>query len=181
MRLIVWWILVQPLFAADFLDRIDSSVESTDKILHSIHSRWEINQFPNFLNSGYMSVRSWSYLRTKFQQKLLSTALSTGQRNFTIVFTGSSVTSGQDSDYSQSFPVLVESFMGPAFSAGNINLVVRNVAFGNNPCLPYDVCVRTFAGDDADIIVWEQVSLTVYDINCSANVFELFPWPFIVL
>ena len=27
---------------------------------------------------------------------------------------------------------------------------------GNNPCMPYDICVRTFAGIDADIVHWEQ-------------------------
>lgn len=28
---------------------------------------------------------------------------------------------------------------------------------GNNPCIPYDVCVKAFAGNEADIVHWEQV------------------------
>jgi hypothetical protein len=27
---------------------------------------------------------------------------------------------------------------------------------GNNPCMPYDACVETYAGKYADIVVWEQ-------------------------
>ena len=32
----------------------------------------------------------------------------------------------------------------------------ENVAHGNNPCMPYDPCVGTIAGFDADIVHWEQ-------------------------
>ena len=27
---------------------------------------------------------------------------------------------------------------------------------GNNPCMPYDMCVRTYTGNDSDIVHWEQ-------------------------
>lgn len=46
--------------------------------------------------------------------------------------------------------------MEPAFKALNLKLVAKNVALGNNPCMPYDVCVKIFAGLDADIVQWEQ-------------------------
>ncbi len=46
--------------------------------------------------------------------------------------------------------------MKPAFAAMGIDLDSRNVALGNNPCTPYDVCVKYFAGLDADIVHWEQ-------------------------
>lgn len=46
--------------------------------------------------------------------------------------------------------------MKPAFDAMGIELDSRNVALGNNPCTPYDVCVKYFAGTDADVIHWEQ-------------------------
>ena len=72
---------------------------------------------------------------------------------------GSSVTAGHDSPFNKSFPVLTGNVMGPAFEAAGLKLVTRNAAMGNNPCLPYDVCVRPFAGRDADIVHWEQVSL----------------------
>lgn len=34
---------------------------------------------------------------------------------------------------------------------------------GNNPCVPYDLCVKTFAGLDADMVQWEQ------SFNCPNN------------
>ena len=46
--------------------------------------------------------------------------------------------------------------MRPAFEALGIELDSRNVALGNNPCTPYDVCVKYFSGLDADIVHWEQ-------------------------
>ena len=46
--------------------------------------------------------------------------------------------------------------MQPAFEALGIELDSRNVALGNNPCTPYDACVKFFVGEDADIVHWEQ-------------------------
>lgn len=75
----------------------------------------------------------------------------------------SSVTAGHDSLFNESFPSIIETQLKPVFAASNIELIVRNVALGNNPCVPYDICVRTFAGLDADIIHWEQT------YNCPGN------------
>jgi hypothetical protein len=46
--------------------------------------------------------------------------------------------------------------MKAAFDSLNIDLISRGVALGNNPCVPYDICVNVFAGLDADIVHWEQ-------------------------
>lgn len=108
------------------------------------------------------------------------------QHGFVVSFTGSSVTAGHDSKFEEAFPSLVNSTMAPIFREAGISLHVRNVAVGNNPCMwvisislsslifklihhghfyspssyvecrPYDVCVKAFAGNDADIVVWEQ-------------------------
>lgn len=53
--------------------------------------------------------------------------------------------------------------MNPAFQALKIDLITKNVALGNNPCVPYDICVKIFAGLDADIVQWEQT------YNCPHN------------
>ena len=45
----------------------------------------------------------------------------------------------------------------------NVNLVIRRVAFGNNPCYPYDICPRIFCGNDADIVHWEQSYFCGFD------------------
>lgn len=56
----------------------------------------------------------------------------------------------------------VGDIMAPVFAPLNVKLIARNVALGNNPCMPYDVCVRIFAGYDADIVHWEQVDIYVF-------------------
>merc|ERR1711871_698316 len=63
---------------------------------------------------------------------------------------------GHDSPFNKSFPILARAMMAPAFEPVGINIITRNAAMGNNPCMPYDICVRTFAGEDADIVHWEQ-------------------------
>ena len=68
----------------------------------------------------------------------------------------SSVTAGHDSLFNASFPVIVGELMRPALSLLDVELDSRNVALGNNPCTPYDVCVKYFAGLDADVVHWEQ-------------------------
>jgi hypothetical protein len=42
---------------------------------------------------------------------------------------------------------------------------------GNNPCLPYDLCVKEYSGLDADVVHWEQ------SYNCGSGdswILELF-------
>lgn len=68
----------------------------------------------------------------------------------------SSVTAGHDSHFNASTPIVAGVLMKPAFDALGIELDSRNVALGNNPCTPYDVCVKLFGGIDADIVHWEQ-------------------------
>ncbi len=47
--------------------------------------------------------------------------------------------------------------MRASLAAMDVMLDSRNVALGNNPCTPYDMCVKFFVGLDADIVHWEQV------------------------
>lgn len=82
---------------------------------------------------------------------------------FVISFMGSSVTAGHDSPFNITFPSLTGVIMNPPFEILGIELESRNAAMGNNPCLPYDLCVHAFAGKDADIVHWEQ------SMNCFGN------------
>ena len=66
------------------------------------------------------------------------------------------MTAGHDSFFNASTPVVAGTYLTSAFEAIGIDLDSRNVALGNNPCTPYDVCVKLFAGMDADIVHWEQ-------------------------
>lgn len=89
-------------------------------------------------------------------------------------FMGSSVTAGHDTPFNISFSELTGQYMTTPLQYFNIKVISRNVALGNNPCVPYNLCVKTFAGKDADIIHWEQT------FNCGGgdhnrrNVYEPF-------
>lgn len=149
--------------------KLESTVAATDKLIKTLFDRWQVAEYPNFLKSVEMSETSWELLKVKFQHKIL-TAIQAAvpidakidQRNqFVISFLGSSVTAGHDSLFNVTMSEKTREFMKPAFDAAGIHLEVINGAMGNNPCLPYDVCVQTFAGADADIIQWEQVTIIV--------------------
>ena len=103
-----------------------------------------------------MTKTSWDVLKLKFEHRVLQAHNSGKGEKFVLSFMGSSVTAGHDSPFSSSFPVLTGNTMTPAFEAVNIKIISRNAAMGNNPCMPYDICVRTFAGTDSDIVHWEQ-------------------------
>jgi hypothetical protein len=110
----------------------------------------------------------------KFQAKILQSLQ--GQKNikFVMSFMGSSVTAGHDTAFNISFSELTGKYLQTPLSKFNIQTISRNVALGNNPCVPYDLCVQTFAGNDVDIIHWEQT------FNCGGgdhnrrNVYEPF-------
>lgn len=68
----------------------------------------------------------------------------------------SSVTAGHDSPYNRTTAPFAGEYMRTAFAALDIEVESRGVALGNNPCVPYDICVNVFAGLDADIVHWEQ-------------------------
>ena len=134
-------------------EKIQTSKAAAESELRSIYQRWEVSNYPNFFKTCWMEKPSWDILILKFQYAVLNI---NGLKDFVISFTGSSVTAGHDSRISEAFPALVHSMLSPAFRIAGLELIVRNVALGNNPCMPYDICVRTFAGEDADIVVWEQ-------------------------
>jgi hypothetical protein len=119
--------------------------------LQSISKKWNIDEFPSFLTASYISNLSWNEMKSKLQDRL-------HRRNssFVISFLGAGVTVGYDVSHDLIFSVLLEKILQPAFSALEINLVIRNVGIGGNLCTPYGICVNTFAGWDADMIIWEH-------------------------
>eukprot|EP00607_Mallomonas_marina_P011135 CAMPEP_0182423426 /NCGR_PEP_ID=MMETSP1167-20130531/9394_1 /TAXON_ID=2988 /ORGANISM="Mallomonas Sp, Strain CCMP3275" /LENGTH=545 /DNA_ID=CAMNT_0024602391 /DNA_START=70 /DNA_END=1707 /DNA_ORIENTATION=+ len=152
----IWFCMLNVSRASDFKDTLVRAEKAVDESLAAIFARWEIDKYPSFLKSGSMQRHSWDFLKLKYKDKILA-AQSTGKtQNFTICFTGSSVTAGHDSPFNKSFAPLTGMIMSPVLKALNVHVDLRPVALGNNPCFPYDVCVRTFCGDDVDLIHWEQ-------------------------
>ena len=92
-------------------------------------------------------------LKSLFMKKLLK------QAPLNIVFTGTSVTAGHDNYFNQSYPSILSDILKPIFEKVSIDLSVSNVAMGNNPTVPYGYCTEAIAGDDVDIISWEQAMM----------------------
>ena len=137
-------------------DTLNKGLEATESTLNEISSRWQIPQFPAFLRSVAMPHSSWMTMRVRFEQKILQGLLNKADNTFVASFLGSSVTAGHDTDFNQSFTEILGRRMDPVMSSVNIKMVSRNAALGNNPCVPYDICVTPFAGLDADVVHWEQ-------------------------
>jgi hypothetical protein len=159
--------------------KIENTIEATDNILNTLFERWQVSEFPNFLQSVEMSETSWELLKVKFQLKILTSVASsvgvdepsTDNNKFVISFLGSSVTAGHDSEFNVTTSEMTRLFMTPAFDAAGIKLEVINGAMGNNPCSPYDSCVKAFAGLEADIIQWEQVC-SLYECSCQQAIWS---------
>lgn len=87
---------------------------------------------------------------------------------------GSSVTAGHDSPFNVSFPILTGNYMASSLASAGLTVESRNAAMGNNPCIPYDACIKTFAGVDVDIIHWEQTFNCFSDNSDHHLMFEQF-------
>ena len=130
----------QPNFSSkqDFMTALTKATTITTDLLKNMYEKWQISKFPNFLQSAAMTHTSWEVLKLKYQQKLLQQALSNEEESMKMIisFMGSSVTAGHDSPFNQSFPILTQELMAPAFKPMKMTLTTRNAAMGNNPCMP---------------------------------------------
>ena len=142
--------------SADFHTKLVNAEKTVDNQLKEIFDKWQVDRYPNFLKSCSMSKFSWEFLKQKFRQRILDSELHSKPTKFTICFMGSSVTAGHDSPFNKSFSVLMGPIMQKSLRELNVHAEIRSVALGNNPLYPYDICVRTFCGEDSDIIHWEQ-------------------------
>ena len=169
--LCIFWASASSL--TDFFGLLQNARMHTTHKLIAIGNEWDIERFPKFLKSCQMHKASWFEMKLRFmkvivaseilKQKPAGINLTELTNKFVISFTGSSVAAGHDSHISQSYPMVAGNLMQSSFANLNLNLLVRNVAHGNNPCFPYDPCVRTIAGDDSDMVHWEQ-SYNCFDL-----------------
>ena len=166
LAMIAWSVQGLGMSHQEAIQRTEITIEATQNILNSISERWQISKYPTFLGVVDMSESSWEILSVKFHHKILTALLGNAPEDqkknetnkFVISFLGSSVTAGHDVRFNLTVSELTRLNMKPAFDIAGIELEVINGAMGNNPCMPYDICVKAYAGLDADIIQWEQVS-----------------------
>lgn len=139
-----------------FIEKLALAKNVTDVEIEKIYQEWAIKDYPNFLKSCSMHKSSWELMKYKLILKILSAHTTASSQDYVLSFLGSSVAAGHDSHFNLSYPIVVGNLMRKSFSVLNVNLISRNMALGNNPCMPYDVCVKIFAGLDADVVHWEQ-------------------------
>lgn len=94
---------------------------------------------------------AWNIMRNKFATKILN-----DNSRFVMVFGGSSITAGHDNYFNESYPIVFERRMKNAFNHLGVDLQIRNIALGQNQCIPYDLCYFTLGGEDVDWMSWEQ-------------------------
>lgn len=159
LSLVFFLVLLSVVFSAeekDLVERLAKSSAAIKTTLSTLRERWSVDKYPLFLASAAMTHSAWELLKVKLQKKILESFLDGKRSSFVISFMGSSVTAGHDSPQNRTFPDMTGQLMSKAFEPLEVSLITRNAAQGNNPCMPYDLCVRPFAGSDADIVHWEQ-------------------------
>lgn len=122
--------------------------------LNLIYNRYEMGNFAGtfFPTISNLNSQTWDILKYKLAKKLVS-----HDPSYFMLFSGSSVTAGHDNMFNLSFPIIVEKRMKPIFAALGVDLMVSNIAQGNNPCIPYSYCYEAMGGLDPDFLGWEQV------------------------
>lgn len=147
-------IMVVALGSSSHKDILAAAKKTTLDQINAIRTEWEIDKYPLFLRSAQMHKSSWEMMKHRFMAAIVSGMEKKSE--FHISFMGSSVAAGHDSLFKFSYPMVVGDLMAPSFAAVGINLTTSNNAIANNPCMPYDACVETFAGEKADMVHWEQ-------------------------
>jgi hypothetical protein len=77
-------------------------------------------------------------------------------KEFLMIFGGSSVTAGHDNRFNESWPLVFRRRVDGLFDALKVPLVVRNIAQGANNCFPSTFCYGAMGGDAPDWVNWEQ-------------------------
>ncbi len=160
------------------LETLRATQTETEKVMNDILKQWDVANYPNFLKSVGMTRTSWEVMKLKYKHKILSNMLGKTDNDtasFVIAFMGSSVTAGHDTPFNESFSERTGRLMSSPLKMVGINVDSRNAAMGNNPCVPYDLCPKTFAGDDADLVHWEQsYNCFAHDVGKTGPIFEQF-------
>ena len=135
---------------------LETAERSIDMTMNKINTFWRVDEYPIFKSLMHVPDASWDLQVNKFISTLLTQRSGDEPYKFVAAFTGSSVTAGHDNYVTEMFSAVFNDVISPVFATLNVALETRNVAIGNNPCIPYDACVAAHAGDDVDIIAWEQ-------------------------
>eukprot|EP01036_Dinobryon_divergens_P032594 gene32594-42214_t len=142
----------------EFIKILEAAFSVTNSSINSLLTEWQVSDYPNFLKSCFMHKHSWDIMKLKYMDRILSAENSKSRKQFIASFLGSY--------FNQSTPVVAGNILKAAFQALNIDFVAKNVALIGNPCMPYDVCMKIFVGEDADIgetlsIIFVRQAMTI--------------------
>lgn len=149
--------------------RWEDALLEAGSVLELISQRYEYQYPPSSTPSvgkAFMLMQSnlreddFNHLKYSLALKMLSEG---EMASYKMIFGGSSVTAGHDNMFHDSYPQIVEQRLHEVFRLAGIDLDVRNIAQGANPCLPYDMCYAPMGGHKADFYSWEQ------SFNCGRN------------
>lgn len=69
--------------------KLEATESATKKSINDIYNEWQIDKYPNFLKSCFMSKMSWELMKLKFQKKILAALSKPAEKTkFVISFTG---------------------------------------------------------------------------------------------
>ena len=77
-------------------------------------------------------------------------------KQYLMIFGGSSVTAGHDNLYNSSYPLVIRRRLTPLFNKLGISFKSHNIAQGANDCIPYNLCLESMGNLNPDWIGWEQ-------------------------
>ena len=173
---------------------VDAGRKLAQKTINLIYQRfefWNVDRYPFFLYSMNFPSWTWDVLKYKVALKALlpdgakpepgsganmdpdkgkttNSSSSNYQKEFMMIFGGSSVTAGHDNFFNESYPIVFKRRLQDVLTAIDIPIVVRNIAQGANNCFPSNFCYESMGDVPADWIGWEQS----YNCGKAHNVFE---------
>jgi hypothetical protein len=123
-------------------------------VIYLIHQRFGLQSVQGqqlFMSLYNVPTSAWDVLKLKLVKKILEKG-----SNFTMVFSGTSVTAGYDNYLQQSYPAIIERRMKPILQAVDINLHVRNFGQAHVECRLLNHCLSIAAAGEADLVGWEN-------------------------
>lgn len=140
---------------ADWKDYFAKARSEASRAANLIYQRYEFHNFDwyqFFLITWNMPDSAWDILKYKVALKLFE---NTPQ--FSVLFTGSSVTVGYDNYFNQSYPSVFTRRIQSVFDALGVDLKVTNLGQHRVDCKLYTYCVPSMADEDrVDVLAWEN-------------------------
>lgn len=68
--------------------RVDKAIGIAKAQIASIHKKWNVDSYPNFLKSCFMHRSSWEILKYKYLDRMLDSIVSNSPKKFVASFSG---------------------------------------------------------------------------------------------